>query len=62
MKLKVLFLNRRWPSDNDLSAIVTESFGRHIEREVQTARTKFSDYHYQFKKEIMKLTKEFLNR
>jgi hypothetical protein len=59
--LKALFLNRRWPSDGDLSVIVVESFGKHIEKEVQTARVKFSDYRYQFKKEIKKLTEEFLN-
>jgi hypothetical protein len=59
--LKALFLNRRWPSDDDLSAIVVESFGKHIEKEVQTARVKFNDYRYQYKKEIKKLTEEFLN-
>jgi hypothetical protein len=59
--LKALFLNRRWPNDDDLSTIVVETFDRHIDREVQTAREKFSDYRYQFKKVISELTKEFLN-
>ena len=59
--MKALFLNRRWPNDDDLSAIVVESFGKHIEEEVQTARVKFSDYRYQFKREIKNLTEIFLN-
>jgi len=59
--LKALFLNNRWPSDDDLNAIVIESFGKHLEREIKTARIKFSDYRYQFKNEIKKLNKEFLN-
>jgi hypothetical protein len=58
--LKALFLNRRWPNDDDLSAIVVESFGKHIE-EIQTARVKFSDYRYKFKREIKNLTEIFLN-
>lgn len=58
--MKALFLNRRWPNDDDLSAIVVESFGKHIEG-VQTARVKFSDYRYKFKREIKNLTEIFLN-
>jgi hypothetical protein len=57
--LKALFLKKRWPDNTELCAIVEETFGRSIESEEETARTKFSDYRYQYKKKIKELAEEF---
>lgn len=61
--MKVFFLRSRVPSEEDLKKIIIDVYGERPDNEIQhkiiVAKKRFSEFRSDFKKDMMKLTKEY---
>ncbi|RHZ82568.1 hypothetical protein Glove_108g44 [Diversispora epigaea] len=63
-RLKVLFLTRRVPDDDNFKKLLKEIYGNIKNEDLSdhliVAHKKFNGFRYEFKKEVINLSKEFL--
>jgi hypothetical protein len=61
--LKAFFLRSRVPSEDDLKQIIIDVYGERPDDEIKykiiVAKKRFSEFRSAFKKDVMKLTKEY---
>ena len=62
--MKAFFLIRRVPNDNDFKKLLREVYGdlknEELQDRIKVARGKFNEFRYDFKKNVIKLSKEYM--